>query len=177
MTVDRNLVANAGLWKDIWTIPFDRITQILQVSNLQEWSVIHSDLVQIYYFDELLYLGSLMMIRLSVLCFYLRIFPQETFRKIVHVVIAVNILYSTAFIIVSILQCIPIHAAWERWDGTIQAVCVDINGMGWASGVIQIFLDVTVLVLPLPLLANLMMSWQRKAHLLVVFCLGILCVA
>lgn len=36
MTVDRNLVANAGLGKDIWTIPFDRITQILQVSNLQE---------------------------------------------------------------------------------------------------------------------------------------------
>lgn len=115
-----------------------------------------------------------MMIRLSVLCFYLRIFPQETFRRIVYAVIVVNILYSTAFIFVSIFQCIPVRAAWGRWDGTLQAACVNVNVLGWASGVINIFLDVVVLVVPLPRLAKLVMSWERKAHLLIMFGLGIL---
>lgn len=50
-------MANLGLGKDIWTVPFDNITNILKV----------------YYFDEDLYLTALPMVKISMLLFYLRI--------------------------------------------------------------------------------------------------------
>ena len=112
------------------------------------------------------------MVRVSILCFYLRIFPQRTFRRIVYVVMAGNTLYGTVFILVSIFQCIPVQAAWERWNGTVQARCVDVNALGWISGAINIALDVFILVLPLPGLAKLVMSWERKIHVMMIFGLG-----
>ncbi|KAH8674367.1 hypothetical protein BGZ60DRAFT_526338 [Tricladium varicosporioides] len=150
------ILADHGLGKDIWSLPFDNITYILYI----------------YYFDELLYLGSLSMVRVSILCFYLRIFPQKIFRGIIFAIIACNIVYGTAFILVSIFQCIPVHAAWTGWDGTSQAKCVNVNVVGWTSGAINIVLDVIVLLLPLPGLAKLVMPWERKIHILLIFGLG-----
>ncbi len=122
----------------------------------------------------MLYLGSLTMIRVSILCFYLRIFPQRTFRTFIYAIIGGNIAYGAALILVSIFQCIPVHAAWTGWDGTVQARCVDINVAGWASGAINIAFDVVVLLLPLPGLTKLVMPWERKIHILLIFCLGAL---
>jgi hypothetical protein len=108
----------------------------------------------------------------SILCFYLRIFPQKTFRRIVYAVMAGNTLYGTVFVLTSIFQCIPIRAAWTRWDGTVRARCVNANALGWISGAINIVLDVIILVLPLPGLTKLVMSWERKIHILMIFGLG-----
>jgi hypothetical protein len=80
--------------------------------------------------------------------------------------------YGIAFVLASIFQCIPVHAAWTGWDGTIQARCVDANALGWASGAINIALDVIALLLPLPGLTKLVMPWERKIRILLVFGLG-----
>ncbi|TKA27618.1 hypothetical protein B0A50_04450 [Salinomyces thailandicus] len=58
------VLADLGLGKDIWNVPFDNITAILKV----------------YYFDEDLYLTALPLVKISMLLFYLRIFPQKWFR-------------------------------------------------------------------------------------------------
>lgn len=127
-----------------------------------------------YYFSEILYLGSLTMIRISILCFYLRIFPQRTFRRIVYVVIAGNAAYGISFISVSIFQCIPVQGAWTRWDGVLEAKCVNINAVVWTCAAINIALDFLVLILPMRDLARLAMPWDRKIYVLLVFCLGFL---
>ena len=116
------------------------------------------------------------MIRVSILCFYLRIFPQRIFRRIVYTIMAGNIIYGTAFVLVSIFQCIPIQAAWTGWDGTVSAKCVDANALGWTSGALNIALDVIILVLPVPGLTKLVMSWEQKLHILLIFSLGSLSV-
>jgi hypothetical protein len=85
-----------------------------------------------------------------------------------------NVLYGTAFILVSVFQCIPVQAAWTRWDGTVQAKCNDANALGWTSATINIAFDVIILILPLLELAKLAMSWKRKIHILLVFGLGAL---
>lgn len=119
-------------------------------------------------------MSSLTSIRVSILCFYLRIFPQRNFRRIVYTVISGNALYGTTFILVGIFQCIPVQAAWTGWDDVNQARCVNVNALGWASGAINIGLDIIVLILPVPELTTLMMSWERKVHTLIIFCLGFL---
>jgi hypothetical protein len=112
------------------------------------------------------------MIKVSILFFYLRIFPKKVFRRVVYTVMTGNILYGIIFILLSIFQCIPVKAAWTRWEGEVPARCLDINALGWASAGINIFFDVIILILPLPELAKLVMSYQRKIHILLMFGLG-----
>ncbi len=85
-----------------------------------------------------------------------------------------NIGEGLAFTMVSIFQCIPIHAAWTKWDGTVQAHCVNANILGWICAAFNITFDVAILVLPLPKLAKLAMSWWQKCQLLLMFSLGCL---
>ncbi|KAK0113101.1 hypothetical protein ONS95_014805 [Cadophora gregata] len=151
-------LANHGLGKDIWSVQFENITHILYI----------------FYFSEVLYLGSSMMIRVSMLCLYLRIFPHGILRRITHVVTVVNLLYGTSFMTASIFQCIPVHAAWTRWDGTVPAKCINANAVGWTSAAINIILDAVTVILPLPELTRLVMSWEQKIHILAMFSLGFL---
>ncbi|CZT07021.1 related to integral membrane protein PTH11 [Rhynchosporium agropyri] len=152
------ILANHGLGKDIWSVPFENITHSLYI----------------FYISEVLYLGSSVMIRVSVLCLYLRMFSLGLSRRIAHVAMVANLLYGTAFITASIFQCIPVHAAWTRWDGTVPAKCVDANAVGWTSAAINIILDAVTVMLPLPQLTRLVMSWEQKIHILIMFCLGFL---
>ena len=85
---------------------------------------------------------------------------------------AANALYGTAFITASIFQCTPVHAAWTRWDGTVQAQCINVNAVGWISAAINILLDAVTVVLPLPELTRLVLSWKQKIYILVMFSLG-----
>jgi hypothetical protein len=96
------------------------------------------------------------------------------FRRIAYTVMTGNILYGTALVLASIFQCIPVRAAWMGWDGTAPARCIDANVLGWASGAINITLDVIVLLLPLPGLTKLVMPRERKIHILLIFGLGFL---
>ena len=85
-----------------------------------------------------------------------------------------SILYGITFVLFSIFQCIPVQAAWTRWDGTIPAKCVNANALGWTSAGINIALDSIILILPLPELTKLVISWKRKIHILLIFGLGVL---
>jgi hypothetical protein len=112
------------------------------------------------------------MIRVSMLCLYLRIFPQRAFIRTVYAVMAVNVLYGAAFILTSLFQCIPVHAAWTKWDGTGPAKCINANAVGWTSAAINIVLDIIIVILPLPELTRLLISWERRIHILVMFGFG-----
>jgi hypothetical protein len=83
-----------------------------------------------------------------------------------------NIVYGTTIVFVSVFQCIPVQAAWTRWDGTVPAKCINANALGWTSAAINIVLDVIIHALPIPRLAKLAMSWERKIHVLLMFSLG-----
>lgn len=93
-------------------------------------------------------------------------------KKAVYTIMAGNILYGTIFTLLSLLQCIPVQAGWMRWDGTVQAKCMDANAVAWANAAINIFFDLVILILPLPELAKLAMSWERKIQVLLMFGLG-----
>ncbi|KAF2142053.1 GMC oxidoreductase [Aplosporella prunicola CBS 121167] len=150
------VLADVGLGRDIWTLPFKNITQVLYI----------------YYFDEDLYLTALPMIKISILCFYLRIFPERNFRRIVYGVIGCCVGYGIAFLLVSVFQCRPISYAWTQWDGEHQGSCNNINAQGWTSAAINVVLDLVVIILPLPLLAKLQLNKRKKALLMLMFCVG-----
>ncbi|KAF2634256.1 hypothetical protein P280DRAFT_485620 [Massarina eburnea CBS 473.64] len=146
-------LADYGLGRDIWTVPFDKITTILHI----------------YYFDEMFYLSSLALTKCSILLFYLRIFPNQNFRRIVYATLAVCALYIPGFVIATIVQCMPIRYAWEHWDGEHNGKCFNVNMEGWMSAAINIVLDIIVICMPLRELSKLAMSRRRKAGIMLMF--------
>ncbi|EOD52742.1 cfem domain-containing protein [Neofusicoccum parvum] len=167
------VLANLGLGKDIWTIPFDNITHILYVSipgrTLPD-RLAHE--TQIYYFDEDLYLSALPLLKISILLFYLRIFPEKGFRKMVFVTMGLCAGYAIAFVLVSVFQCKPIKYAWLQWDDEHEGTCNNINAQGWSSAALNVILDMIVIILPLPQLWQLQLNKRKKFLLLLMFSVG-----
>jgi hypothetical protein len=96
------------------------------------------------------------------------------FRVATWVVIALNVGYLIAFVLISVFQCRPIDAAWRRWDGEYPAQCNNINSQAWAAAAINMFLDIVTMILPLRELSKLSLSLRKKLLVMVMFSLGFL---
>ncbi|GKT48189.1 uncharacterized protein ColSpa_08370 [Colletotrichum spaethianum] len=127
-----------------------------------------------FFWDELLYLGALPVTKISILLFYLRIFPKRDIRISCWVLIGLNVAYIIVFELISIFQCIPIEGAWRAWDGEFKAKCNNINIQGWAAAIANILLDLATLILPLRELYNLSLSTKKKVMVMMMFCVGFL---
>lgn len=91
-----------------------------------------------YFWEELFYLAALPLTKISILLFYLKIFPKRGIKIAVWILVGFNVGYLIAFEVISIWQCTPIPGAWLEWDGTYTATCRDINMQGWVCFCIQI---------------------------------------
>ncbi|KXS99882.1 hypothetical protein AC578_4478 [Pseudocercospora eumusae] len=156
ITVLSNLLNKHGMGRDVWTIPFDNITLALKI----------------YYFDELLYVVALPTIKIAILCTYLRVFQTSNFRKLIFVVIGLNVAYAVAFFIVTVFQCSPISLAWTHWDNSHPGTCDNINALSWASAALNIILDVLVVGLPMPMLWNMNLNRRKKILVMLMFGVG-----
>lgn len=105
----------------------------------------HSDKPQLFFWDELIYLSALPITKISILLFYLRIFPRRGFKYCVYALIATNVGYLISFEVISIWQCRPIDAAWKKWDGTYAAVRV----LGFFFPYLECFLSCEAVLLSL----------------------------
>ncbi|KAF3005327.1 hypothetical protein E8E14_002347 [Neopestalotiopsis sp. 37M] len=140
----------------MWFVDFDDITSILYY----------------YFWDEMLYITALALTKVSILFFYLKVFPKRSFRICVFILIALNLCYALGYVLVLIFQCSPINGAWLSWDGEYDAKCVSINILGWSAAAINIALDLATILLPLPELFQLSMSWKKKVQILLMFMVG-----
>lgn len=130
--------------------------------------------MQIYYFDEDLYLSALPLLKISILFFYLRIFPEKGFRRMVFVAMGLCVGYGIAFVLVSVFQCRPISYAWNQWDDEHEGTCNNINAQGWTSAGLNVILDIIVIILPMPQLWKLQLNMRKKFLLLLMFSVGFL---
>ncbi|KAH6972889.1 hypothetical protein BKA56DRAFT_691503 [Ilyonectria sp. MPI-CAGE-AT-0026] len=144
------------LGKDIWNLHPDDIT----------------DFLYLFFWDELLYLGALPVTKISILLFYLKIFPNREIRIACWVLIGLNVGYFIAFELVSIFQCSPIEGAWRAWDKEFPAKCNNINMQGWMAAVFNIVLDLGTLILPLRELIRLNLSVRKKVQIMAMFSVG-----
>ena len=110
--------------------------------------------------------------KLSILFFYLRLSPQEWFRRSVFALIGFTIAYSLTYALIFIFRCKPIHAGW---DMTVQnPVCVDAKTIMLVLSVLNIVMDVTTLVLPVPVVISLNMRKAQKLSVMLLLASGTL---
>lgn len=81
-----------GLGLDIWRVTPRQIT----------------DFVHTFFVMEIMYFVQLALVKLSLLCFYLRIFPGKGIRKLILGSIVFDVLFGLVFVLVALVQCQPI---------------------------------------------------------------------
>lgn len=150
-------VVNNGLGRDIWTLRADQITNVLKY----------------YYFGEIFYVVALGISKISILFFYLRVFPSKGFRTVTYVVMGLSVAYTIAFFFATTFQCTPVSMAWNQWDGLHKGTCNNIHLQGWIAAAINIVLDAIVMALPLRHLSKLNMGIKKKVMVMAMFSVGI----
>ncbi|PVH76144.1 hypothetical protein DL98DRAFT_465509 [Cadophora sp. DSE1049] len=145
-----------GLGLDIWRVGFRQIT----------------DFIHVFFAMELLYFSQIGAVKLSILFFYLRLFPGPSIRKWTWGTIIFNTIFTLLFVLIGLFQCAPIRFYWKRWDNEHKGKCMDINALGWANAGISIALDVWMLALPMTQLVNLNLHWKKKLSVAAMFGVG-----
>ncbi|KAH8907340.1 hypothetical protein BR93DRAFT_951515 [Coniochaeta sp. PMI_546] len=152
------IAGQRGFGADIWTIDENTLTYALKL----------------FFIAESMYLAIITLTKISIVLFYLRIFPSPGFRVACYIVMIWVSISGMVFLVIQICQCIPISYSWEGWKGNYGPhTCVEINTLAFTAAGFSIAQDVAILLLPLPLLARLQISRRSKIEVMVMFSLGI----
>ncbi|PMD17184.1 hypothetical protein NA56DRAFT_632302 [Hyaloscypha hepaticicola] len=154
--VTNNIPVNNGVGQDIWKVPFNSITKFL----LFLWVI------------GPIYFMEISLIKIAFLLFYLRIFQEERFRRILSAFIFVNIVTGIALAVVSFFTCRPISYYWNRWDMEHVGHCVSSQAIAFAGAGIGIVLDIVTLILPLTQVWNLPLGLKKRIGVILMFSVG-----
>jgi hypothetical protein len=151
-------LAPAGIGTDIWTLTPTQIT------DFGYW----------FYIIGMMYFVLQTPLKLTLVFFYLRIFPSTGMRRVLWGTVAFTVAYGFTFTLVVIFQCHPINHFWLKWDGMHEGSCVSVNGIAWSSSAINIAMDFWILGLPLSQLKKMNLDWKKKAGIGMMFSVGVL---
>ncbi|RAL66440.1 hypothetical protein DID88_006131 [Monilinia fructigena] len=146
-----------GLGKDIWTLTFKNI----------------SDMIRFFYAAELLYFAQVSFVKISILFFFLRLFPDRKIRWTIWGTIIMNVIILIVFEFLAAFQCRPISFYWKGWDEEHSGTCLDINALAFTSAGVSIVMDIWILTLPLTQLYDLNLHWKKKIGVGAMLCIGI----
>ena len=155
-TVLNSKFTESGIGRDIWTLTLPQISQF----------------GYILWINGMLYFASVALLKISILLFYLRIFPDQGFRITVWITIAFVALYGVAFVLVVALQCLPVSYNWTRFSDPAGGMCLNIGAAGQANSAISVALDIWLLVLPLYRIRSLNASRKKKLAIASMFAVG-----
>jgi hypothetical protein len=131
-------------------------------------------MAQVLWVGEIFYVLTVALVKLSFLCFCLRIFPRREFRRIIHILMGVVALYGIAFTLVTVFNCTPVSYIWTNWDGEHTGKCINFNMFAWAHAAINILLDMILVGVPIPELLALSLSTKKKVFIIMMFSMGAL---
>ena len=130
---------------------------------------------QLEYFGELVYYPAAFLTKASILFLIARVFrPNRKAVVVAHILIGLMVLYYLPAFFIKLFNCIPIHKSWQPH---ISGRCITKDhNLLLVDGVISLTVDLAILLLPVPLVLALQISWQRKIRILMIFAGGIACV-
>ncbi|KAL4906218.1 hypothetical protein BDW74DRAFT_177237 [Aspergillus multicolor] len=109
--------------------------------------------------------------RASALFFYARVFTQTRSRLWYYLwtLHALNVAWLMGTLFAVIFMCLPVSRVWHR---NIPGHCRNPSAIWLGSGISSVFIDVLILVLPIPIVLGLQMKPCRKFLAMLVIILG-----
>lgn len=124
---------------------------------------------QLYYVTQLLYVSIQNIVKISILLLYLRIFPKKSFRTATKCMLAFQLCHTAAFLLATALQCIPVSTIWTQDEN---AKCVNSTALVFAGGGLTILEDLVIIALPISELRRLKLSLKKRIALILTFAMG-----
>ncbi|KAJ4987678.1 integral membrane protein (CFEM domain-containing protein) [Stagonosporopsis vannaccii] len=146
-------MAKIGFGEHLWNLEDDTFMPILRYFYVA-WST---------------YVAILGLIKLSLIMFYLDVFPTRSFKIAGWIVFWYITLNTLVIFLLTIFACTPVSAFWNR---DLRGKCMDIQMLGYANSISAIVQDVILVVLPMCYLRNLQMKKSRKLAVAIMFLIG-----
>ena len=177
-------VKKIPFWWDDWlcviALPWACSSAILALINRalghHLWSLSLLDVeryLKILYAGGLTYGPGIVLVKLSILLFYRRVFPLEHVSRPWRISWWILLIFSTVMIVETIpgiFSCRPIRFFWDR---TIPGgKCIAQVPFFRITSVINILDDIAILILPMFVLSKLQMGKSKKIGLVGLFLLG-----
>ncbi|KAL9062620.1 MAG: hypothetical protein Q9161_009779 [Pseudevernia consocians] len=108
-------------------------------------------------------------IKLSLLAFYISIFRTRIFVASAYVFAVLSVSLMLAVTLATMLICRPLS---YNWDKNEKGTCGRTTALYLGGGIANLLLDVSMVVLPMPMLWRLQMKMSRKFTLTLIFGLG-----
>ncbi|KAJ3490256.1 hypothetical protein NLG97_g5820 [Lecanicillium saksenae] len=145
-----------GLGKDVWTLTPETIETF----------------ERFFYVQQILYLFLVATIKLSLLFFYLSIFPGARARAVLWLTVAFTGVFGLTFILLSVFQCTPIEFYWLRYIQPVDGHCTRVNLLGWLHGGVSVAIDIWMIGIPLSQIRKLELHWKKKVGATIMFLTG-----
>lgn len=123
---------------------------------------------------EILSTLTLAFSKTSLLFLFRRIFTTQTFRRIVDGFLAVQIIWSIAFVFATIFQCVPVSTHWNYFVYAGAPQCIDLIPYYYALAITDVAMDIAMLILPIPMIWRLHLPIRKRLNVLGLLLLGVL---
>ncbi|KAG6354181.1 hypothetical protein INS49_004785 [Diaporthe citri] len=138
------------------------------------------NLFKLTYALEILFGIAITTVKFSILWFYWELFATSGGvthnKRIIQVAAVACTIWFLVMNFLVIFQCIPIHAYWDKLAQPLY--CMDTPKLLLAYELTNLFLDVFILCIPMPIVWQLNLKSSKKISLLGIFFLGaFVCVA
>lgn len=144
------------------------------MSELSDENILKA--MRYWWFCYVAYCWAMIMIKVSIGLFLLRITIHKIQRWIVFIVMGLTVLTGLVFFFVTLLQCTPISFFWDKFSQTGSCVNVDIIiALTFLYSVVSVICDFAFAILPVFLVWDLNMSFNTRLVLAPI--LGMACVA
>ncbi|KAF2818403.1 hypothetical protein CC86DRAFT_433465 [Ophiobolus disseminans] len=107
--------------------------------------------------------------KMAFVALYYRIFPMRRFRQACLVLGAISAGWTISYLMVCIFQCTPVPRVYNR---TIPGTCINFAWHRWSNAVTNLLTDLSIFILPMPVIFNLNMSMGSRIGLVVLFSMG-----
>ncbi|OAL43626.1 hypothetical protein IQ07DRAFT_488371, partial [Pyrenochaeta sp. DS3sAY3a] len=112
------------------------------------------------------------LVKISILLGYIRIAIDDAFHRRCTYTIYTLTLTTLVFIIVTLLQCVPLAKMWDI-DNSTNGKCIDRTIFIYFTAGFHILTDIWIIYLPIKTLLTIQRPRREKMALIMIFCLGI----
>ncbi|KAJ5111305.1 hypothetical protein N7532_001840 [Penicillium argentinense] len=120
---------------------------------------------------------SLILAKLSALIFYTSIFRIRSFLIVTYITMGFLVIAGLWMVLSGFVFCVPVHEFWSLNTASRLKHCLPEGPVWFTNAGIQIFTDVVILILPMPVLSRLRLPKRQRAGIMLVFGVGIFVIA
>lgn len=134
---------------------------------------------QLVHIGEISYSIGMFLIKLAILLQYLRFFVPDYKRNKMfwscHGLIWLNFIFYSSYICLTIFSCHPIKKGWsQQVYPEIKGSCLDLRAVYTVGLAINTASDLSIAILPQPVVWKLQISSKKKIGLSAIFLVGLL---